>query len=79
MSWKELYERYDEFKDLTEEELIEKLGTWWGPIFFESKEDIRKGVWRRPSEEASGSKGSERRSNESKTEEKHCGEDHCEV
>lgn len=55
MSWKELYERYDEFKDLTEEELIEKLGTWWGPIFFESKEEIRKTLWRRPSEASSES------------------------
>ncbi len=47
MSWRELHERYHELKDLTEEQLIEKIGPWWGPIFFESKEEIRKTLWRR--------------------------------
>lgn len=47
MSWKELIEQYDELKDLTKDELIEKLGDWWGPIFFESREEIAKIQWRR--------------------------------
>ena len=63
MSWRELYERYDELKDLTEEQLIEKLGGWWGPIFFESKEEIRKTLWRRNDDKSSDS----------------CGKDYCEL
>ena len=47
MSWKELYDRYDELKDLSEEELIDILGDWWAHIFLESKEQIRSGLWRR--------------------------------
>ena len=48
MSWKELYDRYDEFKDKTLEELTDSMGEWWAYVFYTTKEDIRIGKWRRP-------------------------------
>lgn len=54
MSWKELYERYDEFKDLSMEELSKQIGEWWAYIFISSKEDIRVGRWRREDKKDEG-------------------------
>lgn len=49
-SWKELHDRYDELKDLSEKEVMDRLGDWWGPIFLDSKKEIERTLWRRPKE-----------------------------
>lgn len=51
MSFKELYQRYDEFKDMTEEELSGLIGEWWAHMFVESKDEIKSGLWRRDSDD----------------------------
>ena len=39
-SFKELFERYDELSKLTEQELVDKIGSWWAYMFINSKDDI---------------------------------------
>lgn len=41
-SFRDLYENYDKYKDMTEEELCELIGPWWAHMFIDSQEDIRK-------------------------------------
>ena len=39
-SFRELVERYDELKDMTEEELTREVGSWWAQMFVMCKEQI---------------------------------------
>ena len=41
-SFKELYDNYENYKEMTEEELTELIGPWWAHLFFETKDDIKK-------------------------------------
>lgn len=41
-SFRELQERYSELKELSHEELVEKIGSWWAEMFERSKDEIAK-------------------------------------
>jgi len=49
-SFKDLYDNYDKYKDLSEKELCELIGPWWAHMFIESKEEIERTLWRREKE-----------------------------
>lgn len=41
-SFKELYDKYDELKNLSREELVKKIGSWWADMFEQSKDEIKR-------------------------------------
>lgn len=41
-SFKELYDKYEELKNLSHEELVEKIGSWWAELFERSKDEIKR-------------------------------------
>ena len=66
MNWKELFKRYDELKELSDEELDSLLGGYWAANFKAIKRERE--IWK-PSEKEKAAEEKEQSS---------CGEDYCE-